>query len=107
MEKPPTPTGFRADASACGNNWLNLSWNVSPGATSYQVKRGGAVITLTGYTCNTESCSGSDMGLMAGTTYPYTVTASNAVGTSSAALASGTVSSECDYTLTITTAGNG
>ena len=27
---PPTPTGFVAGASGCGNNWLNLSWNVSP-----------------------------------------------------------------------------
>jgi len=104
---PPTPTGLTATASTCGNDWLNLSWNVSPRATSYQVKRGGSVITLTEYTCNATSCSGSDTGLTAGSTYLYTVTASNTAGTSAAASASGMVSSICDYTLTINTAGTG
>ena len=95
LNPPSTPTGFFVAPSSCGNNWLNLRWSVSRGATSYQVYREGTLITLAGYSCDAFSCSGSDTGLILGSPYSYKVTASNVGGTSAPALASGTVAPYC------------
>jgi len=76
---PATPTGLFATA---GNAQVTLGWNASTGATGYPVDRalssGGpyspiALVTTTGYT---------NTGLANGTTYFYTVAASNSVGIS-------------------------
>ncbi|MFA5888967.1 MAG: hypothetical protein WCW47_03720 [Candidatus Paceibacterota bacterium] len=86
---PPTPTGFWVGPSACDNRWLNLSWNASTGATNYKVYRGGTLVY------NNNGLAFSDTGLTLGKTYSYTLTASNNVGTSAPASASGTVSETC------------
>ncbi len=72
---PAAPTGLVVTA---GNGQAALTWNASAGATSYTVKRDGvaiAIVTTTNFT---------DTGLSNGTTYSYTVTASNAGGESTA-----------------------
>ncbi|HEV2437509.1 MAG TPA: family 16 glycosylhydrolase [Verrucomicrobiae bacterium] len=74
------PTGLSATA---GNQQVSLSWNVVPGATSYNVKssttNGGPYLTIaspatTGYT---------NTGLVNGTTYYYVVSQVNPVAESS------------------------
>src|SRR5262249_36269273 len=76
---PPVPTGLAATA---GNAQVQLSWNASTGATSYNVKRattsGGpyaTVATVTGATF-------TNTGLANGTTYFFVVSAVNANGES-------------------------
>jgi calcineurin-like phosphoesterase family protein/fibronectin type III domain protein len=76
---PAAPAGLTATASA---NQVNLSWNASAGATSYNVKRsdtaGGPYTTIT-----TATTTGfSDTGVVVGVTYYYVVTAVNAAGES-------------------------
>ena len=77
---PPTPAGVVATA---GNASVALTWTASAGATSYSVYRGttpgGEGATPVG-TSTTNSFT--DTGLTNGTTYYYTVTASNTAGTS-------------------------
>jgi fibronectin type 3 domain-containing protein len=72
---PPIPANLIA---AAGNTQVNLSWNVSAGATSYHVKRsttsGGAYTQISAPTTN----SFTDTGLTNGTTYYYVVSALNA-----------------------------
>ena len=102
---PPTPTGLTATASVtpspCGNDWLNLSWNISTGATSYQFYRDGSATpieasTLTNYSCNATYCAGSDKGLTLGSTHTYKVRATNSAGSSArSASVSGTVAPVC------------
>lgn len=75
---PAVPTGL---AAAAGDAKVVLSWTTVPGAASYQVRRGGstvATVTAPSYT---------DNGLTNGTTYSYTVRASNIAGTSSSSSA--------------------
>jgi subtilisin family serine protease len=86
---PASPTGFIASPSACGNNWLNLSWNASVDVTSYQVYRNGSQIY------NGSATAFSDTGLTLGSTYSYTLTATNSSGTSALVSTSGTVSNAC------------
>lgn len=86
---PATPTGFTATPSTCGNNWLNLSWNSSSGATSYRVLRDGTQVY------NGSGTTYSDTGLTAGGTYTYSLTASNSAGSSAPASTSGTVAQAC------------
>ena len=86
---PSTPTNFSASPSSCNNNWLNLSWSPSSGATSYQVYRNGSLIY------NNSSTNFSDTGLSLGTNYSYTLTASNSGGTSGSTGTSGTVTIAC------------
>ena len=75
---PPVPTGLNATA---GNTIINLSWNSSFGAPSYNVKRStssGGETTIT----NVGSTSYTDTGLMNGTIYYYVVSATNSFGES-------------------------
>jgi Malectin domain/Fibronectin type III domain len=77
---PPTPTGLVATA---GNGSVALTWTASTGATSYSIYRGtasgGEGATPVG---TATSNSFTDTGLANGTTYYYTITASNSAGTS-------------------------
>ncbi len=71
---PATPTGLTA--TAVSSTQINLSWNAVPGATSYQVLRGGTLVgSPSGTTFN-------NTGLTPLTTYSYTVRAVNAAGNS-------------------------
>lgn len=76
---PPVPANLIA---AAGNMQVNLSWNVSAGATSYHVKRsttsGGPYTQVAAPT----TTSDTDTGLTNGTTYYYVVSALNAAGES-------------------------
>ena len=75
---PATPTGL---AVAAGNRQVNLTWNVSSGATGYYVKRSStsgsetqiATQSTTGYT---------DNAITNGTNYYYVVSAYNSYGQS-------------------------
>jgi fibronectin type 3 domain-containing protein len=76
---PATPTGLTALA---GNAQVTLTWNASPGATSYNVERatvsGGPYAQLAAPT----SANYADTGLTNGTTYYYVVSAVNSAGQS-------------------------
>ena len=77
---PPTPAGLVATA---GNGSVALTWTASASATSYSVYRGttsGGEGTTPVGTATTNSFT--DTGVTNGTTYYYTVTASNTAGTS-------------------------
>jgi beta-galactosidase len=77
---PPAPTGLAAIAD---NAAVNLNWTASPGATSYNIYRGttsgGEGTTPVGTSTSTGF---TDTGLTNGTTYYYTVSATNSAGTS-------------------------
>lgn len=78
---PPAPTGLVATSTS--SSQINLSWTMSPGATTYDVLRspvsGGPYTSIaTGVT----STAYSDTGLTASTTYYYVVQAVNGYGTS-------------------------
>jgi hypothetical protein len=79
---PATPTGLNATA---GDTQVSLTWNSSPGATSYNVYRSltpggeGAIPYKTSLT----TTQFTDTGLTDGTTYYYKVTAVNSAGESS------------------------
>jgi RHS repeat-associated protein len=83
---PPTvPTGVTA--TAVGANRINLAWTASTdtvGVTSYTIRRGGSVISLTSGT----TVSFSDYSPAASTLYSYTVSAADAAANSSADSAS-------------------
>lgn len=99
---PSTPTGLGVAPSSCGNNWLNLWWNGVSGATNYKVYRSGTLVY------DGPGTSFSNGGLALAGTYSYTVTSSNAGGTSSSSSAvSGKVSNACtsNQDLKITTWG--
>ena len=88
---PATPTGLGASASSCGNNWLNIWWNASSGATNYKVYRDGGTLVY-----NSSGTSFSDTGLGLASYHTYTINASNAGGTSGNSSAVGaTVSNAC------------
>jgi poly(hydroxyalkanoate) depolymerase family esterase len=74
---PPTPDGLIATAVSSGQ--INLVWNVSAGATSYNVKRsttnGGPYLVIASGSTTTNF---NDTGLVAATTYYYVVSALNA-----------------------------
>ena len=73
-QPPATPTGLTVTGTTTSS--VSLSWNTSAGATSYTVRRNGAnPVTVTG----TSTTIG---GLTANTTYSFTVSASNAAGSS-------------------------
>jgi poly(3-hydroxybutyrate) depolymerase len=95
---PAAPTGLAVTGTT--SSTVSLSWNSAPGATSYNIYRGGSKvgsgITSTTYT---------DSGLSASTTYSYTATGVNSIGESpqSASVSATTASS---YTPTCYTANN-
>ncbi len=77
---PPTPVGVVATA---GNTSVSLTWTASAGATSYSIYRGTAPGAEGATPVGTAtSNSFTDTGLTNGTTYYYTIAASNAAGTS-------------------------
>ncbi len=70
---PAAPTGLNGSA---GDTTATLTWTASQGATRYTVLRDGVVVG------QSTSTSFGDTGLTNGSTYSYTVRASNSVGTS-------------------------
>ena len=77
-QPPSTPTGLIATGS---NAAVVLSWAASSGATSYNVKRSltsGSELTVS----NVTGTRMVDVGLVNGTTYYYTVSATNYLGES-------------------------
>ncbi len=76
---PPAPTGLTA--VAVGTSQVNLNWSASSYASTYNVKRanvsGGPYTTVA---TDITATSYSDMGLSAGTSYYYVVSAVNASG---------------------------
>lgn len=75
---PSTPSGFTAQTgSSCGGR-IDLSWNVTPGAVSYQVYRNGGGTPV----YNGSSNLFTDTGLSFGSSYSYTVRATNSGGSS-------------------------
>jgi chitodextrinase len=73
-QPPATPTGLTVTGTTTSS--VSLSWNASAGATSYTVRRNGAnPVTVTG-------TSTTVTGLVANTTYSFTVSAGNAAGSS-------------------------
>lgn len=100
---PPTPTGLIANS---GDNQVGLSWAVSSGATSYNVKRsvtnGGVYTTMTNVT--TTACT--DSGMVNGTTYYYVVSAVNIGGESADSTQVGvTPSSTAPVTISLSLSG--
>src|SRR3989344_4413985 len=75
---PTTPTGLTTTAviAACGTGRINISWNASSGATSYQL-RDGATQIYSG-----SATSFAHTGLAAGSSHSYSVRATNATGSS-------------------------
>ena len=77
---PPTPAGVVATG---GNASVGLTWTASAGATGYAIYRGTAPGSEGATPIGTSATSSfTDTGLTNGTTYYYTVTASNTAGTS-------------------------
>jgi len=75
---PATPTGL---AVAAGNRQVNLTWNVSSGATGYYVKRSSTSGSET--QIGTQSTTGyTDNAITNGTNYYYVVSAYNSYGQS-------------------------
>lgn len=79
---PGTPTGFTATGT---NSAVLLSWNSAAGAAGYNVKRAttsGAEVTI----ASTGATSYTDTAIVNGTTYFYTVSATNSAGESADSL---------------------
>ena len=97
---PAVPTGLTATA---GNAQVNLTWNVSAGATSYHLKR--STTAGSGYTQigAPPTANFADSGLTNGTTYYYVVTAVNTAGESgnSNQASSTPINAAADVTITI------
>ena len=80
---PATPTGFTATAASPVQ--INLLWYAASDATSYTLSRTGYGVIYSGW-----NSSFNDTGLNVGTSYSYSLTASNTGGTSAATTASAT-----------------
>jgi poly(hydroxyalkanoate) depolymerase family esterase len=80
QDPPAAPAGLTATSTATS---VSLSWNPSPGATSYQIQRAPATGNEPFVQVGTTSGSSfTNTGLPSNATFLYRVTASNAVGTS-------------------------
>jgi hypothetical protein len=97
---PPAPTNLTATA---GNAQVALTWAVSTGATSYNVKR--SLTSGSGYVQGGTSTAATftDMGLTNGTTYYYVVSGVNASGegANSSQVTATPVNAAPDVTITI------
>jgi hypothetical protein len=85
VSRPSAPTGVSATSGANGSStitWIAPTNNGGDDITSYVVSSSG------GQTCSAVTLSCSISGLTNGTSYTFTVTASNASGASSASVAS-------------------
>ena len=71
---PTTPTGLTVGSATSSS--LSISWTASSGATSYQLFRNGSQVY------SGSSPTYSDAGLTSGTTYSYTIMATNGGGSS-------------------------
>ena len=71
---PATPTGLNVTGTTTSS--VSLAWNASTGATSYQLYRNGSQIY------SNSSTNYADTGISWGTTYQYTVRATNSYGSS-------------------------
>lgn len=78
MAKPGIPSSFFAQTANAQNY---LSWNITPGATSYQVQRSLDGVTFTIVSSPTATAY-LDTAVTIGTTYYYQVAATNTDGTS-------------------------
>jgi len=82
---PSAPTGLTA--TVISQTQINLSWtDNSSDETGFKIERAGSLITTTA----ADAISYSDSGLSCGTTYNYSVTATNGTGDSTAATVSAT-----------------
>jgi autotransporter-associated beta strand protein len=86
---PPRPAAPAGLAAAGSNAQVALSWNASPWASSYNVKR--SLTSGSGYSTliNTATASYSDTSVVNGTTYYYVVSALNAAGESTNSVQAG------------------
>ena len=82
---PPAPTGLTATSTS--STQVNLAWNVTAGATGYNLKRSttsGGIYTI--IATNLSYLNYSDTGLLTGTAYYYVVSAVNSFGESTNSL---------------------
>jgi fibronectin type 3 domain-containing protein len=104
---PPAPAQLMA--AAASSSQINLTWNTSSGANSYNVKRsptiGGTYFTIAGGVTGTNY---SDMSLSAATVYYYTVSGMGAGGesTNSTPVSATTKPSSTPTTIVATLSGN-
>ena len=73
---PGIPTGLSTNPGACSTGTINVSWNASAGATSYQLRDGASIIY------DGSGTSFAHTSLSAGSGHSYTVQAVNGVGSS-------------------------
>ncbi|HWY31695.1 MAG TPA: RICIN domain-containing protein, partial [Candidatus Acidoferrum sp.] len=78
---PSPPTGLRALSTGNPGNQVNLSWNASEGATSYNVKRSTTIGNETTI-ANVNKTSYIDTNVINGTKYYYEISAINSYGES-------------------------
>lgn len=98
---PATPTGLSATPESCG--YINITWNASPGATSY-------TLTDNWGTIYTGSSNSFRQAVTTGSAHTYRVLSSNAYGTSAYSAPVGAVGpSAClvYYSVTTSTSGAG
>jgi fibronectin type 3 domain-containing protein len=74
---PQAPTGLTATP---GSSQMILSWNATPGASSYTIRRSTSSGTETAVATGVPSTTYTDTSLTNGTTYYYVVTANNSYG---------------------------
>ena len=86
LTAPATPT-INAVPGSCGSGKIDVTWSGSSGATSFTLKRDSATQLYNGANLNPPPpfSDTEDTGLTPGSSHTYSITASNAAGTSAAA----------------------